>query len=127
MKRNQTILALLLACTACHTANKMTTSVKQVNETTVPFNTDSLIPGIPAYGATTVHYNRDGKQVMTVQLMEPQTLSVADKPEKWGHFQFPHIDKMVDGNVRVRWSLSDDAMEAYGKHKYGQMKSPDGR
>src|SRR5690349_15912781 len=111
MIRNQTILFLLLACTACHTASKTTTSVKQVNEATLPFNVDSLIPGIPAYGATTVAYHRDGKQVMTVQLMEPQTLSVADKPQKWGYFQFPHIEKMADGNVRVRWSLNDDAME----------------
>jgi hypothetical protein len=64
---------------------------------------------------------------LTVQLSEPIVLSVASKPEKWGYFQFPHFDRMPDNNIRVRWSLNDDAMEAYGSHKFGQMISNDGK
>jgi hypothetical protein len=128
MKRSKFQWLLILAFAACSTASKTTKqSIKQVNEAPVSLNADTLTPGIPAFGATTVAYHRDGKQVMTIQLLEPQTLSVATKPMKWGYFQFPHIERMADNNVRVRWSLNDDAMEAYGQHKFGMMKSQDGK
>jgi hypothetical protein len=120
-------LLMCAAATACHTTSKTSTPVvKQVNEKAVSLNPEELNPGIPAYQATTVHYQRDGKKVLTVQLKEPIVLGVADKVEKWGYFQFPHIDKMPDNSLRVRWNLNDDAMEAYGKHKFGQAISKDG-
>lgn len=122
-----TILACA-AATACNTASKTTkTAIRQVNEKPASLNPDVLSPGIPAYQATTVQYQRDGKKVLTVQLKEPIVLGVADKVEKWGYFQFPHIERMADNNMRVRWNLNDDAMEAYGKHKFGQSVSKDGK
>jgi hypothetical protein len=114
-------IALLAACSTTRQ------TVKQSAEKSIPFNIDSLVPGIKAFDATTVHYNRDGKQAFTVQLSQPQVLSVATKHEKWGYFQFPNIEKMADNQIRVRWNLNDDAMEAYGNHKFGQAKSNDGK
>jgi hypothetical protein len=122
-----TILACA-AATACSTTSKTTKpTVKQVNETPASLNADILTPGIPAYQATTVQYQRDGKKALTIQLKEPIVLGVADKVEKWGYFQFPHIERMAGDNIRVRWSMNDDAMEAYGKHKFGQVISKDGK
>src|SRR6185436_18926614 len=114
MKHKNYTWLLLLACTgACTTTSKTTRQpVRQVNEAVTSLNADTLTPGLPAYGATTVQYSRAGKQVLTVQLKEPVVLDVATKPEKWGYFQFPHIDRAPDNTVRVRWNLNDDAMEA---------------
>src|SRR5688572_2114701 len=104
MKPNNSILFIALAFAACSIAGKTTKqSIKQVNEAPVSLNVDTLHPGIPAFGATAIAYHRDGKQVMTVQLLEPQIISVAAKPMKWGYFQFPHIERMPDNKVRVRW------------------------
>lgn len=117
------LLVLAGACTTSKTVQKKIT----VNEATIAINIDSLTPGIRAFNATTVHYQRNGKKVMTVQLNEPVVLSVATKPEKWGYFQFPHMDRLANNNIRVRWSMKDDAMEAYGSQKYGSMISKDGK
>jgi hypothetical protein len=126
--RNYTWLLLLACAGACTTTSKTTKqSVRQVNESAISLNPDTLTPGIPAYGATTVQYSQAGKQVLTIQLNEPTVLSVATKPEKWGYFQFPHIDRKSDNTIRIRWNLNDDAMEAYGQHKFSMVQSPDGR
>lgn len=119
-------LLFLAGCSASHTKTHNKGEAVPVEEVQQPFLIDSLVPGIPAYGAATVRYKREDRPVMTVKLGEPVVVAVADKPEKWGYFQFPHIDRMPEGAIRIRWNLNVDAMEAYGSNKFGEVVSGDG-
>lgn len=87
---------------------------------------DSLPFGIAIYNAATVNYRRQGKNVLKLQFSEPIVVAVASKPEKWGYFQFPSIDRPDNKSIHIRWRLNEDAMEAYGSHKNGEAKSVDG-
>jgi hypothetical protein len=99
----------------------------QVEETPAgKINIDSLPLGFAVYKATTVHYNRDGRAAFALQFKEPVVVGVATKPEKWGYFQFPTLDRLTDNSIRARWNLNDDAMEAYGNHKFGEAISTNG-
>jgi len=122
------IMAASLLTTGCHTVRSTAghTSILPVAETPAKLNIDSLQPGTPVYKATTVQYARQGKSVLDIQFKEPVVIGVANKPEKWGYFQFPNIDRLKDNTIRVRWNLNDDAMEAYGNHKFGVAISNDG-
>ncbi|WP_128548160.1 sialidase family protein [Larkinella soli] len=85
-----------------------------------------ITPGIQAYHQTTVLYKRNGKAGYRVTLSEPVVVSVAEKEEKWGHFQFPDIARTVDGAIAVKWQMANDAMEAYGNTSSPTALSTDG-
>jgi hypothetical protein len=127
------IAILSFCCTAilagCNPAKRSTFTTNQLtaDERKLPVTRiDSLPLGVAVYNAATVNYRRQSKNVMNIQFKEPVVVSVAAKPEKWGHFQFPSIDRNRDGAIHVRWNLNDDAMEAYGSHKFGKAASTDG-
>ncbi|MEJ7912898.1 MAG: sialidase family protein [Chitinophagaceae bacterium] len=92
----------------------------------VGLSIDSLKESIPAYSSTLVDYKRAGKSVLKVELKAPVVVGVASKPEKWGYFQFPTIEKKLDNSMGIRWNLNADAIEAYGDHKFGGAVSKDG-
>jgi hypothetical protein len=116
------LIGVVLAGAACKPASKMgsTIQVKNVREKQPLLLVDSLVPGTAVFNATTVKYERVEKPVFTIQFSEPVVVSVASKPEKWGYFQFPTIDRNPDQSIHVRWRRNDDAMEAYGSHNYGE-------
>jgi hypothetical protein len=121
-------LAGMWLVAGCGTAKNSTTgnSVREVNEKTWSRSIDTLTPGIRVFEAAEIDYRRDGKKALHIQFREPVTVSVASRPEKWGYFQFPSIEKKDDHTIRTRWNLNDDAMEAYGSHKFGEAISKDG-
>ncbi|HZT31301.1 MAG TPA: sialidase family protein [Bryobacteraceae bacterium] len=50
-----------------------------------------------------------------VLIGEPRLVAEAPAEEKrWGHFQFPSFHPLRDGRIAVRFSVHDDAAEAYG-------------
>ncbi|MRS60452.1 sialidase family protein [Larkinella terrae] len=82
--------------------------------------------GIPAYNKTAIQYKQNGKLTYRVTLSEPVVVSVADKEEKWGHFQFPDIARNLDGAIVVKWQMANDAMESYGGTSSPTAVSTDG-
>lgn len=82
--------------------------------------------GIPAFDKTAIQYTQNGKPKYRVTLGEPVVVSVADKEEKWGHFQFPDIARTIDGTIAVKWNMANDNMEAYGGTSSPTAISADG-
>lgn len=120
------IIMISVALCSCSISKKQVSSSQKMEVVTESAQQlDRLSPGISAYGATAIDYNRSGKSVMTIILKEPVVISVASKPEKWGFFQFPVIARNPDNTISARWNLNADAMEAYGEHKFGGAISRD--
>lgn len=84
-----------------------------------------LKDGIAAYGATTVQYKQRGKKAFDIRFKDPVVIAVAARPEKWGFFQFPNIDRTANGNIVAKWNLTRDAIEAYGTDTRGSAVSTD--
>ncbi|RRA98017.1 sialidase family protein [Larkinella rosea] len=82
--------------------------------------------GIPAFDKTVIQYKQNGRLKYRVTLGEPVVVSVADKEEKWGHFQFPDIARTIDGTIAVKWNMANDNMEAYGGTSSPTAISADG-
>ncbi|MFD1140274.1 sialidase family protein [Larkinella insperata] len=85
-----------------------------------------ITPGIPAYGKTDLQYQRDGKKKLRVLLGEPVVISVAQKEEKWGFYQFPTLYRSLDGALVATWAMHTDHAESYGKDSDGFAVSRDG-
>jgi hypothetical protein len=83
--------------------------------------------GIPVYGKAFVDYKQNNKSILKVKLDEPVIVTVAEKPEKWGHFQFPAITRTRDNLLIASWSISDDAVASYGKESGFKISSDGGR
>lgn len=85
-----------------------------------------LKEGVAAYEATAVKYKRQGKAIYNIRFKDPVVIAVAAKPEKWGFFQFPNIDRTANGKIVAKWNLTRDAIEAYGTDTRGAAVSADG-
>ncbi|MBZ4190888.1 glycoside hydrolase [Niabella sp. 3A5MI-3] len=85
-----------------------------------------LQEGIAAYDAAAFRYLQPGKTVLNIRMKAPVVISVASKPEKWGFFQFPNIDRTAGGAIVAKWNLANDAIEAYGTDTQGTAVSTDG-
>jgi len=70
--------------------------------------------GLPVYDEVVVKYHREGESNLKIKLKKPVVLGVADKPEKWGHFQFPNFIKVADDELFATWNMTDDAVSSYG-------------
>ena len=113
------LLSVVLCFSGCKIISKTDLPSKSWEE--AGYNADSVVkPCIPAYYATTINYNRDGKSMLKVKLGEPVIVGVATKPEKWGFFQFPSIYRSQDNSALVaKWNMIEDAVESYGKGGHG--------
>lgn len=120
------ISGLIAGCSSSQKAGGANRALQVEEAPSSKVNIDSLTPGFAVYKAATVHYRRNGKEALSLQFKEPVVVDVAAKPEKWGYFQFPAIDRMSENTIRVHWNLNDDAMEAYGNHKFGEAVSNNG-
>ncbi|GAB3248625.1 hypothetical protein GCM10027347_05140 [Larkinella harenae] len=117
------LLGILLA--GCKTVQKSSTSATEWTErSSAPLSI--ITHGIPAYNQTAIQYKQNGKAKYRVTLGQPVVVSVADKEEKWGHFQFPDIARTVDGAIAVKWQMANDAMESYGNTSSPAAISTDG-
>ena len=81
--------------------------------------------GIPAYNGIGYLYRRDGKALLEVELQAPVVVAVADKPEKWGYFQFPGFYRSAEGWLVATWQMKDDSPSSYGKSGSGFRISQD--
>ena len=70
--------------------------------------------GILCLHQDTVVFDQNGKKVRIV-LSEPVIIAMAERPEKWGYFQFPSISRADDGTLLVCWQMNDDSYETLGK------------
>lgn len=122
MKNGLVILIslILFGCSALRTTDKADQKIQVVDET------NPLTHNLPVYNVITIDYRRAGNKVMGIRFKEPVVVSVASKPEKWGYFQFPSIERKPDNTIGIKWNLNADAIEAYGDHKLGGAVSKDG-
>jgi len=76
--------------------------------------------GIQVFDKLTISYKRSGEKVLKIKAAKPVIIGVADKEEKWGHFQFPVIYRSLDNSLVAQWNMSADAIASYGKggHSY---------
>jgi hypothetical protein len=81
--------------------------------------------GIAAVDALKVSYTQADQSVLTIELKQPVMVSVADQPQKWGHYQFPNLYTTPKGDIQVRWNLNNDNIEAYGQNNFGSAVSKD--
>src|SRR5690606_37422604 len=77
-------------------------AVVNVQDHRIDFDRASLKEGIPAYGKTEYVYQKDGKNRFKIDFGEPIVFAVADKPYKWGFFQFP--GRSEERRVGKEWS-----------------------
>ena len=127
MVRYITSLFILGTIIGCHTSK--TSSADVSNAQTISEKAQSPVQfaaGIPAYNETSYRYKRGNKELATITFKEPVVVSVAEKPEKWGFFQFPNIGRDKSGNIAVKWNLAADAIESYGVNHFGSAVSNDG-
>lgn len=89
-------------------------------------NVADIAFGVPAINQATIDYRRNGKTDLKIVLSEPQVIVVADKPQTWGYYQFPTIDRLKDGSLHAEWSMHADAIESYGLNAIGSAVSKDG-
>ncbi|RZF59354.1 sialidase family protein [Sphingobacterium corticibacterium] len=100
-------------------------AVVNVQDHRIDFDGASLKEGIPAYGKTEYVYQKDGKNRFKIDLGEPIVVAVADKPYKWGFFQFPGLYWSDQGEIVARWNMAHDDAESYGKGGHGYAVSKD--
>lgn len=119
------VMFALVACLSvgCHLNNKDTGKRMVWNDVSWPI--DSIRQGLPVYDAATIDYKRNGKTILTVTLDSPIVVSVAEKPEGWGFFQFPDIEKGNGDSLRINWNMQPDAIQSYGKGGRGTAFSTD--
>lgn len=82
----------------------------EINEATKPNLT--IKQGLVCQGKQTVKVKRGRRTIAVVELDEPVMVAQADKPEKWGFFQFPAIYKNDEGNLIVSWQMGEDSFKA---------------
>jgi len=89
--------------------------------------TKDLPKGIAAVQKISLEYDRPGKPRLKVQMDEPVVAAVAQKPEKWGYYQFPSLARgKTEGQIRVGWSMHIDSILSYGKGGGASVVSNDG-
>jgi hypothetical protein len=98
---------------------------KEWNEVGYNATTD-IKHGIPAFDAVDIDYKQNDKSVLTVRLEAPVIVDVAEKPEKWGFFQFPGIYRNENDMLVARWNMAEDAVVSYGRGEPGVAVSKDG-
>jgi len=113
------IILISITLLGCSTSKKVGSVTKTWDE--VSHNSiQDMIFGIPVYDGALVAYKPADKVMLNVKLSDPVIIGVATKPEKWGFVQFPSIYRSEDKSALVAtWSMSEDAVESYGKGGHG--------
>ena len=66
------------------------------------------------------------KSSLKVRIGEPSVVAVASRPEKWGFFQFPGIERWPDGTLAATWQMAADSIVSYGVGAPSTAISKDG-
>lgn len=119
-------VAVCLTAISCGSSKSKTAAKNELSWNEKPVRSVSKIAfGVPAVGATAVDYKRNGKTTFRVSLSEPTVIVAADKPQEWGFYQFPTIQRLSDGSLHAEWSLHLDAIQSYGVSAVGSAISKD--
>ncbi|MEJ7769533.1 MAG: sialidase family protein, partial [Chitinophagaceae bacterium] len=119
------IFGLVISCTSLR---KSSTQSPLLTQTWNEKNNRSfklVTFGIPAFNETLINYKRGGAALFSIRLTKPRVIVVADKPQKWGYYQFPTITRLKDGTLHAEWSMHADAIESYGTNAVGSSLSGD--
>src|SRR5690606_32800658 len=119
--RMKFIYGLFFLLVGCSTQQ----AVVSIQDHRMDFEGAALKEGIPAYGETEYVYQKDGKNRFKIDFEEPVVVAVADKPYKWGFFQFPGLYMSDQGEIVARWNMAHDDAESYGKGGHGYAVSKD--
>lgn len=82
--------------------------------------------GVPVMQQTSVTYRRTGKTKFHIHFAEPHLITVADKPQPWGYYQFPTLTRLANGDLHAQWAMHPDDIRAYGLAASGSSVSSDG-
>lgn len=119
-------VVLLLGCNISRLAMHNRTTTVVTWDEQPDRNVANIMFGVPAISKTLINYRRKGKTALQVTLSEPDVIVAADKPQTWGYYQFPTIERLKDGSLHADWSLHADAIESYGLNAVGSAISKDG-
>ena len=97
----------------------------KLHDRRLDFDEKGLDEGIAAYHQSDYTYQKDGKNIFKISFGEPVVVAVADKPYKWGFFQFPGLYTSDEGEIVARWNMAHDNAESYGKGGNGFAVSKD--
>jgi hypothetical protein len=117
---------LFLGLVFCGGVSAQKTTIPPVEWTERNESLSTVSHGIPTYGKSSVLYKQNGSQKLKVTLSEPAVISVADKVEEWGFFQFPYLTSSSNGGILAKWHMAKDAMESYGLDNSPSAISTDG-
>lgn len=70
----------------------------------------------------------DDKPSEHVRILVGDPVVVVQGPEgetRWGYWQFPRIERLADGRIRVNWQVAADSATAYGSGGRGTAVSAD--
>src|SRR5690606_55716 len=109
---------LLMGCATQHPSVRL-------QDRRLDFDERGLEEGIAAYQRSDYTYQKDGKNIFKISFGEPVVVAVADKPYKWGFFQFPGLYRSDQGEIVARWNMATDDAESYGKGGAGYAVSKD--
>lgn len=125
MKKNVLIIICLFLL-SCSASRKGMVTGKPLTWNEQPDRSVAVIAfGVPAVHGSDVEYKRAGKTEFRFRLAEPQVIVVADKPQPWGYYQFPTVERLTDGSLHAEWSMHADAIESYGLSAVGSAVSGD--
>ncbi|MGI6573436.1 MAG: sialidase family protein [Fermentimonas sp.] len=110
------ILIIFIGCISCST----TTETFSGEWEEKGYNAETEIKhGVPVFKNALIDYKRNGETIITVRVSEPVIVDVAEKPERWGYFQFPGIFRSLEGSLVATWSMASDNVTSYGKGNLG--------
>lgn len=112
------LVFLLMGCATQHPSVKL-------QDRRLDFDEKALEEGIAAYHKSDYIYQKNGENIFKISFGEPVVVAVADKPYKWGFFQFPGLYLSDQGEIVARWNMAHDNAESYGKGGYGFAVSKD--
>lgn len=116
------VSGMIIAMGSCAPSQRTSSNKDEVQERVIlsvlPQSTSSITPGIPVYDSAVLQYAKKGQPDLQIRFGEPRIVSMANKPKKWGDFQFPTLAKTPNGELMAKIHMSPDAVSSYGKTQY---------
>lgn len=84
------------------------------NETGLSDDSFTIKESIVSTTKHKIKYIREGDCLAKIILDAPVVVSMADKEENWGYYQFPLIGRADDGTLVVNWSMKSDSYKTVG-------------
>ncbi|MFH1475869.1 MAG: sialidase family protein [Verrucomicrobiota bacterium] len=67
------------------------------------------------------------ENTLTVEMGQPSIVAVSAPGERrWGHYQFPHIERLDDGRLIISYSVHADSVMSYGEAQSASVSADGG-